>query len=67
MIGQAPRFYWPDTQAEMGKLMEIAPSSILATELEYLGNQQSELTVLDEYDSMNAACATCSCASQRQL
>ena len=47
--------------------MEVAPSSILATELEYLGNQQSELTVLDKYDSMNAACANCSCANQRQL
>ncbi|KAK9904893.1 hypothetical protein WJX75_005037 [Coccomyxa subellipsoidea] len=45
----APKHVWNSIQnssvlAEVGKLMEIAPSSILATELEYLGNQQSELT-----------------------
>ncbi len=54
-------------QVEVRKLLEVAPTSILATELEYLKNQQSELTVLDKYDSLNAACANCSCASQRQL
>lgn len=50
----------------MGELMEVAASSILATELEFLRNQQSQLPVLDKFDSMNAACAQCSCAVRSQ-
>ncbi len=53
-------------QAEVEKLMEVAASSILATELEFLGNQQSQLPVLDKFDSMNAACAQCNCAVRSQ-
>lgn len=51
-------------QAEVDQLMEVAATSILATELEFLGNQQIQLPILDKFDSMNAACAQCSCADR---
>lgn len=43
--------------------MEVAPSSILATELEFLSTQRSELLALDKFDSMNATCK-CNCKEQ---
>jgi len=50
-------------QGEVRKLMEIAPSSILATELEFLSTQRSQLLALDRFDSMNATCK-CNCKEQ---
>ena len=54
------------SQVAVRNMTSVTAGSILATELEYLSNQQSELPALDHFDCLNEACATSLAGSQLQ-